>query len=188
MKRIHSTHFLPRRMCACLLSTAALIILLAAGASAAQTTAAAVTADAAQSAALTHAGIAAEQVISSRQKLERDDGLQIYDVKFTTSDSVEYEYEIDAATGEIVSYGFEVKQRSASADSGAYIGEEAATNAALALAPEAEADDVLKLKLERDDGQWIYDGKIVCGGMEYEFEIDAFTGAVLSWEAEPARR
>ena len=40
------------------------------------------------------------------------------------------------------------------------------------------------MKLDRDDGKWIYEGDILYKNMEYEFEIDAETGKILSWEEE----
>ena len=38
--------------------------------------------------------------------------------------------------------------------------------------------------LRRDDGRLVYEGEMRSGAAEYEFEIDAVTGAVLSWEVE----
>ena len=38
--------------------------------------------------------------------------------------------------------------------------------------------------INNDDGRLIYEGKIIYNDREYEFEIDAATGAVLDWESE----
>ena len=40
------------------------------------------------------------------------------------------------------------------------------------------------MKLERDDGRLIYEGDIRYDGMEYEFEINAENGKIISWESE----
>lgn len=37
-------------------------------------------------------------------------------------------------------------------------------------------------KLEVDDGRVLYEGEMRSGWMEYEFEIDAVTGAVIDWK------
>ena len=39
-------------------------------------------------------------------------------------------------------------------------------------------------KLEVDDGRVLYEGEMRSGWMEYEFEIDAVTGAIIDWEAD----
>ena len=43
---------------------------------------------------------------------------------------------------------------------------------------------VTKSKLDYEDGRTEYEGKIIYGGMEYEFTINAATGAVTEWDAE----
>ena len=63
-------------------------------------------ADQAQSAALTHAGLTADQVVGMRSELDRDDGRQLYEVEFY-SGTTEYDYEIDAYSGEVIGYSAE---------------------------------------------------------------------------------
>ena len=65
------------------------------------------------------------------------------------------------------------------------IGEEKAKQAALEHANVKEADAAqLKVALDRDDGTLHYDVEFVSGGYEYDYEIDAVTGAVLKHERE----
>ena len=45
-------------------------------------------------------------------------------------------------------------------------------------------EDICEWKLDYDDGRTEYEGKIIYGGMEYEFTINAATGAVTEWDAE----
>ena len=45
-------------------------------------------------------------------------------------------------------------------------------------------EDIYEWKLDYDDGRTEYEGKIIYGGMEYEFTINAATGAVTEWDAE----
>jgi len=56
----------------------------------------------AQNIALKHAGVTAEEVTGLHSVMDIDDGRQEYDVEFRVG-HLEYEYEIDAATGKILS-------------------------------------------------------------------------------------
>ena len=49
--------------------------------------------------------------------------------------------------------------------------------------PGASEDD-LYLELDYDDGKLIYEGEILYDSYEYEFEINAETGEMESWEKE----
>lgn len=60
---------------------------------------------------------------------------------------------------------------------------EEARQIALDRVPGATEDNI-SIKLEVDDGWYIYEGDILYNRMEYEFEIDANTGDVLKWEQE----
>ena len=57
--------------------------------------------DQAKSIALKDAGLTAENVSFLRNELDRDDGILKYEVEFT-KDGVEYEYDINADSGEIL--------------------------------------------------------------------------------------
>ena len=63
--------------------------------------------------------------------------------------------------------------------------EQKAKELALGQVPGAAESDIYGFKVDHDDGRTVYEGKIVYNGMEYEFEIDAFSGAIRGWEAEP---
>ena len=58
--------------------------------------------EAAKQAALNHAGLDADAVRFAHARLEFDDGYWKYDVEFH-QDNMEYDYDIDALTGEILS-------------------------------------------------------------------------------------
>lgn len=45
-------------------------------------------------------------------------------------------------------------------------------------------DSDIRMELDYDDGQYIYEGDIIYNGKEYEFEIDANTGNFLKWSEE----
>ena len=60
--------------------------------------------DAAKKIALGHAGISENEVLFKRVERDRDDGRYIYEVEFRTKDLSEFEYEIDAENGNIISF------------------------------------------------------------------------------------
>ena len=72
-------------------------------------TTASITAERAREIALNHAGLTASQVTFARADLDRDDGRLVYDVEFYTSDYKEYDYEIDASTGAVLSYDYDAE-------------------------------------------------------------------------------
>ena len=158
--------------------------------SAGQTTggqAAAVTEEQARETALSHAGLTAEQVTFVRSELDRDDGRLMYDVEFYTSDYKEYDYEIDASTGEILSYDYDAEGYSyqPNATPGTAITAEQARAIALAEVPGAAESDIYEFETDRDDGRLEYEGKIIYNNTEYEFTIDGYSGAIREWDAEP---
>ncbi len=137
--------------------------------------------------ALEHAGVALENVAYSQVKLENDDGRWEYDTEFY-SGSKEYDYEIDASTGEILGYDHDIESvYLPSADnaqsSAASVSLETAKSSALAKVPGAGESNI-RINQDYDDGRLIYEGKIIYNTTEYEFEIDATTGTFLEWSAE----
>ena len=144
------------------------------------------TAERAREIALDHAGLSASQVTFIRAELDRDDGRLVYDVEFYTADYKEYDYEIDAYTGAVLSYDYDAEHydRPSGSQSGAAISEARARELALAQVPGASESNIRKVELDRDDGRLEYEVEIVYNHMEYDFEIDASTGAILSRDVE----
>ena len=144
--------------------------------------------------ALTHAGVKAADATVTKSKLDYEDGRQVYEIEFYVSGSsgyTEYDYEIEAATGKIVSYDHDAESYAPpaqSTNSGVKVTEATAKKTALSRVSGATEKDIYEWKLDYDDGRTEYEGKIIYGGMEYEFTIDANTGAVLEWEAETIRK
>ena len=150
---------------------------------------ASITAERAREIALNHAGLTASQVTFARADLDRDDGRLVYDVEFYTSDYKEYDYEIDASTGAVLSYDYDAEHYSrpsngGSTSTGAAISEARAREIALAQVSGAADSNIRKVELDRDDGRLQYEVKIVYNNMEYDFDIDASTGSILSRDVE----
>ena len=56
--------------------------------------------------ALAHAGVSEGSIREFECELDREDGIMVYEIDFECG-NYEYEYEINAATGEIVKYDIE---------------------------------------------------------------------------------
>ena len=134
--------------------------------------------------ALADAGYMEEQVTFVKSRLEWEDGRQVYDVEFYTAAYKEYDYEIDAVTGEIVSMDYEAEDYTPPTAGSGNITAEDAKALALAKVPGATVDDIYEFEADYDDGRLEYEGKILYSGMEYEFEIDGYSGSIRSWETE----
>ena len=146
----------------------------------------AVTEAKAQEIALAHAGIKAADATITKSKLDYDDGRQIYEIEWYAN-GAKYDYEIAVATGEIVNSGYEAKTVVGTGNS-ATVSEATAKQTALARVSGAAASDIYEWKLDYDDGRPEYEGKIIYGGTEYEFTIDATSGTVTEWDAETLNR
>ena len=137
----------------------------------------------ARSIALTDAQVEAEAVTNIRIKYTVDDGRQVYDVEFYVTNQ-EYDYEIDAVTGEITEKDMEIENDFGSqATSDASVSIEEAKKIALDKVPGATEKDI-HIVLDYEDGKLLYEGTIFYEQIEYEFEIDAQNGKIWSWEAE----
>lgn len=139
--------------------------------------------DEARKIALADAGVAEDRLSDIRIKFSVDDGVQEYEVDFY-SDNKEYSYDIHAVNGKILSKDTEIKYGFGSAAStDATISIEEARQTALSKVPGATANDI-HIYLDSDDGQLLYEGSIYYNQRQYEFEIDARTGQLYSWEEE----
>ena len=129
-----------------------------------------------------HAGVAAEDLVKLEMEFDSKGGTMIYEVEFETT-TKKGEYEINAATGAILKS--EVKHHNSSADTSGYIGANAARDAALAHAGVA-AGDVLEIEIEldSDDHVMTYKVEFLTGSREYEYRINATTGAVVTYETK----
>ena len=86
----------------------------------------------------------------------------------------------------MISSGYEGKTAGADSNN-VTVSEAAAKKTALDRVSGATDKDIYEWKLDYDDGRPEYEGKIIYGGTEYEFTIDAATGSVMEWDAEKVR-
>ena len=123
---------------------------------------------------------------------ELDESPAHYEVEIKSQTGEEFEYKIDAYTGAILESKREaadgtevpVVQPSKPAASGD-IGYAKAKSVALnhAGVSENKAYD-MEIELDDEDGILVYEIEFKFGGMEYSYEINAATGAILKHEAE----
>ena len=148
-----------------------------------------ISADRAKEIALQHAGVKAADTVFLLTKLDWEYGQTMYDVEFYCGNT-EYDYDIDAVTGKIISYDHDLEYYSlpadspagGQADSGDLISEAKAREIAQGKAPAGA--QIVKCKLDRDDGLYVYEIELRSGRTEYECDIHAVTGAILKWEVE----
>lgn len=144
--------------------------------------------EAAKQAALNHAGVPASQATFLEAEYDYDDGRMVYEVEFHVN-GTEYEYEIDAQTGDVVKHKTEQNGAGtggSSANTSSYIGESAAKAAALKHAGVSESSTkYCNAWLEYDDGRpECYEVEFMAGNTRYEYKIALTAPTVLESEQE----
>ncbi len=158
--------------------------------------------------ALNHAGVSNPNYIEV--EFDADDGLIIYEVEFNTS-SREYEYEIDAKTGDIIYTNYEPNDdnykysssnnstsssnnsssnsnssssnRSNTSTSSNYISSSKARQIALNHAgATSNTATRIHVELDREDNE--YQVEFIYNNREYDYEINATTGKILDYDSE----
>ena len=139
--------------------------------------------------AMSHAGVSAGSLSFVKAKLDYEDGVKVYDIEFY-SGNVEYDYEINAATGAIVSFDQDIEnyaiptQPAAPTQAAASgISADRAKQIALSHAGVSGAS-FTKVELDTDDGVRVYEIEFKVGNVEYDYDIDATSGAILSSSSE----
>ena len=153
--------------------------------------------------ALVHADVNDSDVSFVKVKLDRENGRHVYEVEFYDSNYNEYDYEIDALTGEVLDFDWDaedfvppvkeetttsspttsaVNQQDTSTPS--IISDQQAKEIAAAQVPGATIDNIREFEADRDDGRLIYEGSLRYNYVEYDFEIDGASGTILSWEID----
>lgn len=140
--------------------------------------------DKATSIALKDAGQKESDTSALQVYLDEDqdgDDPTAYDVGFFVGNT-EYDYEIDAASGNILSRDVDQSGTMTQQNiSNNYIGKTTAKRIALKDAGVKRADaHGMHIALDTDDGSTVYDVEFYSGTTEYDYEIDAKTGEIVS--------
>lgn len=163
--------------------------------------------------ALADAGFKTEDVTNLTSHYDSEDGVAVYEVEFVAG-GFEYDYTIKASDGKIIeaqresikspdasSSATPVQEpqqsqndsNSSSADnsstnnpSSKFIGVDKAKSIALKNAGlSASSVTFTKAKLDREDGVAVYEIEFYSGDTEYEYEINATSGAIRERDSEP---
>ena len=132
----------------------------------------------------------ADEIRYSEVDAELDESPAQYEVEITGRNGEEIEYKIDAYTGTILESKRETEDKASAAQptSSGDIGHAKAKVIALnhAGVSESKAYD-MEIELDEEDGMLVYEVEFKSGGMEYSYEINAATGAIVKQETEPDR-
>ena len=149
-----------------------------------------ITEDEAKKVALEHAGIKESDVTNLKIKLDTEDGIKEYEVEFF-SGNTEYDYDINAISGEIISFDNDVEDdfnnnsnsNDTETDSSNIITEDEAKKIALDHAGMKESDITnLKIKLDTENGVKEYEVEFFSGNTEYDYDINAISGEIMSFD------
>ena len=149
--------------------------------------------DAAAYAAEQYAGTTALDSVTAEVDSELDESPAHYEVELHTAWG-EFEYLVDAYTGNVLSGQKDLLTAASTPNAttkptapsgGADIGHAKAKSIALnhAGVSENEAYD-MEIELDDEDGTIVYEVEFKSGGMEYSYEINAASGAILKHETE----
>ena len=145
-----------------------------------------------------NAGVTEEQIQYITVKQDWDDGRARYEVEFTAA-GVEYDYELDASDGRILSADSEVIDKGYRASQNGTTGSQNAAGSSQTTPGGVSIETAKQTVMDRipgidagniyihpdyDDGISLYEGEACYAEVKYEFEINAENGNIISWEAE----
>ncbi len=159
-----------------------------------------ITIDQAKAIALDKAGYTEEEITLVKAKKEIDDNTEKYEIEFYFG-TTEYDYEIDAATGSILSFDQEIEyihgadnpkltaastpSKTESATKNGKVTKESAIAIALLDAGYAEKDvSLLHAKKDNDDGKEIWEVEFHAGHIEYSYDIEVATGTIINFDID----
>ena len=124
--------------------------------------------------------------------LGRENGRMVYEGEIYYNRQ-EYEFDIDAVTGDIVKWKVDgVSNNSAyiskNVNNSQTITMEKAKSIALAQVPGANQSHFGKIDLDYDHGRAVYEIEIFYNNSKYEFDIDASTGEIIGTEVKHYNR
>lgn len=159
-----------------------------------------ITMEQAQEIALKHAKLTSDQVSFIKIDTELENGIEVYNIEFSYENK-EYDYKINSANGEIVEYDsdiedYDITQQQATKENksvtpnnqnsnNSKITVEKAKEISLKHANLKDNQVVFdKTEMDYDNGVQVYDIEFHYNNIEYNYEIDANTGNILSYSQD----
>ena len=156
-----------------------------------------ITMEQAQEIALKHAKLTSDQVSFIKTDTELENGIEVYNIEFSYENK-EYDYKINSSNGEIVEYDsdiedYDITQQQATKENksvtpnnqnsnNSKITVEKAKEISLKHANLKDNQVVFdKTEMDYDNGVQVYDIEFHYNNIEYNYEIDANTGNILSY-------
>lgn len=159
-----------------------------------------ITMEQAQEIALKHAKLTSDQVSFIKTDTELENGIEVYNIEFSYENK-EYDYKINSANGEIVEYDSDIEDYD--------ITQQQATEGNKSVTPNNQNSNNSKITVEKakeislkhanlkdnqvvfdktemdyDNGVQVYDIEFHYNNIEYNYEIDANTGNILSYSQD----
>ena len=161
-----------------------------------------ITEEIAKEIALNHANLSKNDVTFIRSNIDYDDGFTAYDVEFY-SNNQEYDYKIDANSGDIIEYDLDVEnyaipQTNNNINANTNVANNNINNSNNVAITEEKAKEIalnhanlsanqvqyLNAHLDYDDGMQVYDVNFYANNVEHSYEIDAQTGNIVSYDVD----
>lgn len=159
-----------------------------------------ITMEQAQEIALKHVKLTSDQVSFIKTDTELENGIEVYNIEFSYENK-EYDYKINSANGEIVEYDsdiedYDITQQQATKENksvtpnnqnsnNSKITVEKAKEISLKHANLKDNQVVFdKTEMDYDNGVQVYDIEFHYNNIEYNYEIDANTGNILSYSQD----
>ena len=159
-----------------------------------------ITMEQAKDIALKHANLTSDQVSFIKTDTELENGIEVYNIEFSYENK-EYDYKINSANGEIVEYDsdiedYDITQQQATKENksvtpnnqnsnNSKITVEKAKEISLKHANLKDNQVVFdKTEMDYDNGVQVYDIEFHYNNIEYNYEIDANTGNILSYSQD----
>ena len=164
-----------------------------------------ITIEQAKEIALKHSNLTSDEVSFIKAEKDMDNGIEKYDIEFYYNNT-EYDYEINAANGEIINYDYDVENYNISGQQQSNTQEQSnnqqqqdihqpinTSNISIDKAKEialnhaglaANQVSFVKAEKDMDDGIVKYDIEFYYNNREYNYEINANNGNIMSYEQD----
>ncbi len=147
-----------------------------------------ITLEQAKAVAIENAGVKADEVTIVKEGYEIENGRTEYEIEFFLGNA-EYDYEIDAETGKIVSFDQSIETKftkpTVKQVKATEITEDKALQIALDHAGYQKGDTLYtQVKKDFEDGQEVYEVEFRVGFVEYNYNISVTNGQIVDFEID----